>query len=112
MQQPRRSSRATLGKTDKYADSYTGREYEEVTDCIDHSVLGITALETHDQLQPQVPIFVGEIVGSNGHLMALPLPTTCWDMSAWWTSQGWVWIQHQAAVSETSYGRLGGEIVG
>ena len=93
-QLPRRSTRVTLGKTDKYADSYIGKEYDEVTNCIDPSVFGITALENQYQPQPQIPLLVGEIVGSDKYLMALPLPMNHWDKSAWWTGEGWVWIQH------------------
>ena len=42
----------------------------------------------------QTPLIIGEIVGDDGYLMALPLPRTHWDKSAWWTTQGWTWIQH------------------
>ena len=58
------------------------------------------------------PMIVGEIVGSNGYLMALELPRTYWDKSAWWTANGWVWIQHKDQIAEISLGLPGGEIVG
>ena len=57
-------------------------------------------------------MIVGEIVGSNGYLMALELPRTYWDKSAWWTVDGWVWIQHKDQIAEISLGLPGGEIVG
>ena len=62
------------------------------------SVEGIDAItEEHskDTEMLSTPIIVGKIVGyNNGYLMAFKLPETCWDKSAWWTADGWVWIQH------------------
>ena len=45
VQPPRRSTRVTLGKTSKFEVSYTGKDYDEVTNSIDPSVCGISILE-------------------------------------------------------------------
>ena len=88
--QPRRSSRHTMGQTKRFADSYTGQDYEEATNTVGSTLWGITA--TEDELQ--IPLIIGEIVGADGYLMALPLPRIYWDKSVWWTTEGWAWIQH------------------
>ena len=93
----RRSQRSSRGVTNKYSGFHTGTEYDELFDGETNFIQGIDAIsEEHPKntgtLSP--PMIVGKIVGSNGYLMAFKLPETCWDKSAWWTVNGWVWFQH------------------
>ena len=79
-QQPRRSSRLTRGVTNKYVNHYTGNEYEgHMNDSI---------------VQCGRPMVVGEIVGTGYSLMAMQLPTGFEDKSAFWSPEGWTWVQH------------------
>ena len=94
-QQLRRSTRPNLGQNQKYFDSYTGQEYETaMNNNISTAVMGIAAPEDWYQMQAKPPAADGEIVGANGHIFAMPLPSNYWDKSAWWTGQGWIWVQH------------------
>ena len=98
-QQPdtRRSQRSSRGVTTKYSGFHTGAEYDNLFDDETNSIQGIAAIsEEHPKNtgMPSPPMIVGKIVGSNGYLMAFKLPETCWDKSAWWTVNGWVWFQH------------------
>ena len=61
---------------------------------ISTAVMGIAAPEDWYQMQAKPPAADGEIVGANGHIFAMPLPSNYWDKSAWWTGQGWIWVQH------------------
>ena len=93
----RRSQRSSRGVSNKYSGFHTGAEYDKLFDGEANSIQGIDAIsEEHSKdiamLSP--PMIVGKIVGSNGYLMAVKLPETCWDKSAWWTVNGWVWFQH------------------
>ena len=94
--QPRRSGRANMGQTTRFADSYTGQEYDAMTNSLSSTLWGILDTGVHSPSggEFQTPLIIGEIVGADGCLMALPLPRTHWDKSAWWTTQGWTWIQH------------------
>ena len=111
---PRRSQRSGKGISNRYSEFHTGDEYDKVLDDEASFMQGLNAIsEGHfgnGMLPP--PMIVGEIVGSNGYLMALELPRTYWDKSAWWTANGWVWIQHKDQIAEISLGLPGGEIVG
>ena len=84
-QQLRRSARSNLGRNNnKYSDSYTGQEYETaMNNNISSAVMGAVATEDWDQTLGKTPAAVGEIVGIDGHIFAIPLPSNCWDMSAW-----------------------------
>ena len=78
--QLRRSSRPTRGITSKYEDHYTGADYEG------HMNSSI--------VECGMPMIVGEIVGTGYGLMAMQLPAGFEDKSAFWTPEGWTWIQH------------------
>ena len=92
----RRSQRSSRGISNKYSEFHTGDEYDKVLDDEASFMQGLNSIcgEQFGSGTLPPPMIVGEIVGSNGYLMALELPRTCWDKSAWWTVEGWVWVQH------------------
>ena len=93
----RRSQRSNRGVTNKYSGFHTGDEYEELLKDEASSIQGINAIseaypKNTGMLSP--PMIVGKIVGHDGYLMAAKLPEIYRDKSAWWTVNGWAWIQH------------------